>query len=337
MTTTQTTLKPSTIISVLEKCFKIKQQLLIVGPPAIGKTDCVRKAAMRCGMECVISHPAIEDPTVPLGFPFPAQDGKSAKFLPYGRLKKVIEGDKPTVWLLDDFGQAAESVQKAYMQALRGRMMGDHYIPDHVVFCSATNDVKQMSGVVGLLEPIKSRFHSIVFMEADLTDWCNWAVENDIPPVLIAFLRTNPKLLSDFKPTRDFTQSPSPRTWEAVGVRWANGIQDLSLDEGSVGKGAALEAHAYLELAQKAPSLDNILLHPKDAELPEEPSLRYLVAGGLARRMNKGNMGAAMTYLQRMPQPFRVMSLLDATRRDNSLTKTAAFVAWAAKEGNDIL
>ena len=335
--TSQTTLKPSTVIEDLEICFKLKQQLLIVGPPAIGKTDCVKQAAQRAGMQCIISHPSIDDPTDAKGFPFPAQDGNSAKFLPYGKLKKILDSGEPTVWLLDDLGQASESVQKSYMQPLRGRLMGDHYVPDHVVFCAATNDVKQMSGVMGLLEPIKSRFHSIIFMEADLNDWCKWAEENDMPAVLIAFLRTNPKLLSNFKPTRDFTNCPSPREWEAVGKRWNEKVYRQHLDEGSVGKGAAIEAYAFLELAQKAPSIDAMLMDPKNSEVPEEPSIRYLVAGGIARRMTKSNMKAALEYLYRMPQPFRVMSLLDATRRDKALTKTAAFCSWASKEGADLI
>lgn len=333
-------MKPSRVKEVLIDAFRNQEQILVVGEPGIGKSAIGKQVAKELNAKLLVSSPNIEDPTYQMGFPTLAKDNGHAVFAPFWNAHEALSTtQEPVLWILEDFGQASESVQKAYMHSLDAnhRLVAGRKLPDNVVFVAFSNDVKQMSGVMGLLEPIKSRFNSIVFMESDLTDWTTWAIEADMPSHLVAFIRSNPKVLSQFKATRDFTNSPSPRNWEHVGRRWKRDLFDRELDEGSVGKGATVEAYAFLDLAKNAPSLDDILMHPSDATLPEKPSIKYLVAGGLARRLTQGNIEAAMKYLNRMEQPFRVLAMLDATRRDKQLCKTRSFITWAAKEGNDLI
>jgi hypothetical protein len=53
------------------------------------------------------------------------------------------------------------------------------------------------AGVSGILEPVKSRFTTIIEMEPDVDDWTNWATSNNIRPEIIAFIRIRRKLLID--------------------------------------------------------------------------------------------------------------------------------------------
>src|SRR5207247_1935000 len=95
-----------------------------------------------------------------------------------------------------------------------------------------------------------------------------WALKAGMPSWLVAFRRFRPALLSKFEPTKQISNSPSPRGWARVG-RWSNaGIHDLEVWSGAVGEGAATEAFAFYGLQSKLPSLDAILLNPDTAEVP---------------------------------------------------------------------
>jgi hypothetical protein len=328
---------PNKLKEILKDAVKNNEQLLIVGQPGIGKTDIVKAVCKELGAEVIISHPAVSDPTDYKGLPFKVTEGTHAEFLPFGETWRAIKADKLTVWFIDDLGQASEAVQKALMQLLLGRRLNGHMLSEKVVFIGATNDIGHRAGVTGLLEPVKSRWDSIINLEPSLDDWCQWAYTNQTPAELIAFLRSRPELLSHFEPTKELINHPSPRTWASIGRRLGRGIKDFDLFAGAVGKGAATEFLAFLELAEEAPSLDAILLNPKSAPVPTKPALRYLVAAGLASRAKKENFGKVYQYLDRLPQSFRVLAIRDAINRDNSLTATDTFVSWAAGEGKEII
>ena len=122
-----------------------------------------------------------------------------------------------------------------------------------------------------------------------------------------------------------------------VGQRLARGVDDYDLMVGSVGKGAATEFTAFLKLAQDAPSLDEIILSPKSTRIPEDASLKFLVATGLAARAKKENFVRIHEYLLRMPMPFRVLCMRDTVQRDKELAKTETFVRWSLKEGQGLI
>jgi len=328
--------RPAALAGVLADAISHQEQILVVGQPGIGKTAIIRSVCTDIGADLIVSHPAVADPTDFKGFP--ARDGDHATFLPFGDTWYAITSTRPTVWFVDDLGQASESVQKGLMQLLLGRRINGHVLPEQVTFVGATNDARQQAGVTGLIEPVKSRWDSIVRLETHIDDWSEWALgPGNMPAVLVAFLRDRPELLSAFTPTRDLTNSPCPRTWASVGRRLARGVRDFELIAGAVGQGAATELIGYLELADSAPSIDAALLDPDGTAVPEKPSLRYLMATGLGARMDAQSIDSALRYLGRMPQPFRVLAVRDALRRDKSIARSAGFIRWASAEGKEIL
>lgn len=328
---------PKRLKEVLTDAIKNKEQLLIVGEPGTGKTDIIRSVCKELDADLIVSHPAVSDPTDYKGLPMKSSDGTHAQFMPFGETWKAIQATRLTVWFVDDLGQASDAVQKALMQLLLGRQLNGHHLSEEVVFAGATNDVGQRAGVTGLLEPVKSRWDSILHLEVSLEDWCNWALTNKMPIEVIAFLRTNPQLLSDFQPTKALVNHPCPRTWASAGRRLSRGVKDFELLAGAVGKGAATELLAFIELAQEAPSLDQIIMNPTTTKVPEKPALKYLVAAGLASRATKSNFNRIFQYLERMSQPFRVLAMRDALEIDKELAKTDTFIKWACGEGEKII
>lgn len=330
-------MNPEKLTKLLVTSIKANRRLLIKGKPGIGKSDIVAQATAACGADMVLMHPAISDPTDYKGMPALTAGGTEAHFLPFGDLCKLVRAPKLTVAFLDDIGQAAPAVQAALMQLVLARAVNGSRISDNVVFLGATNDTTHMSGVSGMIEPLKSRWDAIVELEVSINDWSNWALDNAVPAELVAFLRFRPALLSDFKPTKELRNSPSPRGWTSV-ARWMDsGVRDLEVFTGAVGEGAAVEFVSFLDMYANLPSLDAILLDPMNADIPAKPAALFAVASGLARKATTANLERVIKYLDRLPVEFNVMSVRDAVRIHKGVTACPAFVAWATRNSSVLL
>ncbi len=325
---------PSQLKVLLASTIKAGLPVLITGAPGVGKSDIVAQAAQDAGAELLISHPAVADPTDAKGLPWPVQGAQEATFLPFGELARACKATNPTVWLLDDLGQAPPAVQASYMQLLLARRVNGHVLPDCVTFVAATNRRTDRAGVSGILEPVKSRFASIVELEPNLDDWCQWAYPHGISPTLIAFIRYKPDMLCNFQATADLSNSPVPRTWAHVAK-----LESLALPAavesiafaGAVGEGAATEYLAFRQMAKSLVNLDAILLDPMHAPIPKKPDQLYATCIGLAHRANHTNLQRIIDYANRMVTEankgeFAVLMMRDAQRRDFTLTATDEFV-----------
>ena len=319
---------------LLRKMIIARLPLLITGKPGVGKTDNVEYVTASIGHDMIVEHPAVDDPTDFKGFPWPKTNGTEATFIPFGNLSAAINATRPTIWFFDDLGQASPAVQAACMQLFLARRVNGHILPDCITFVAATNRRIDRAGVAGILEPVKSRFVTIVEYQPTIDDWSTWAYAHSVSPMLIAFLRFRPELLCNFQPTADLTNSPLPRTWSNVAK-----LEALSLSaevesiafSGAVGEGAALEYLSFRSMYRSLVNLDAILLNPDTAKIPDKPSELYAVSVGLAARANDTNFNRIATYATRLYTEenhgeFAVLLIRDAIRRDEKIQYTDSFV-----------
>jgi len=323
---------PSDLTKLLATSFRSKLKVLIKGAPGIGKTDIVVAAAKSAEADLVFMHPAVSDPTDFKGLPTVVDS--HAEFLPYGQLRKLVTATGLTVCFIDDIGQAPHAVQAALMQLLQSREIDGQRISDDVVFCGATNDTSHMAGVQNLLEPVKSRWHTIVELTPDLPQWIRWASKHDVPEPVLAFVMfRGEKALHDFKPTRELTNSPSPRTVANAGALVRAGIVRHDILAGACGDGWAAEFCAFLKVYQGLPDPDDCIANPTTARVPDENDLTtiYAIAVAVSLRATKKNMDGVTKYLNRLPKEHEVLAIRDATRRDAELFNTAAYTNWSIK------
>lgn len=332
-------MKPSEAIELLKIAFVNKMQVLIKGPAGCGKSDVIDAAIAAVGADVITKHASTEDPTDARGLPAMSEDEhgmRVAQFFPFDDLAKMIHATKLTVVHLEDFGQASAAVQKAYMQLLLRRSINGHKLSPFVVFVGSTNDTKHMAGVEGILEPVKSRWHTIVELTPDLEDWVTWAVSHQMPAWLVAYVRSCPDILGEFKPTKDLTNSPSSRTVAAVG-RWDNiGIHSMEVWAGSVGTGRAAEMVAFREGALNVPDANLCLRDPLHAPLPDKSmlSMFYATVMAIAYKTTPANFANAITYCARLGKSYEVLLVKDAMRRNSTLSISPAFAIWASDPVN---
>ena len=290
---------PSQLVTLLSAAIPAHKNVLITGKPGIGKTDIVSQAVAGIDWDFIVSHPVTSDPTKAEGMPwvYQTENGPRAAFIPLAELELIYAATKPTVWFIDDLGQANPSTQASFMGQF------------------------------------KSRFHTIVELTPAVDDFCNWTFSHNIPATLPAFIRFRPELLCDFKPTADMSNSPNPRTWvNMIGWEPLNLPHQVELAamSGAVGDGPAAEYIAFRRMYQSLTSIDAILLDPAGCKLPTQPNELYATCTALASKATDANLSRIGIYAQRLVDAsrgeFAVLLMRDCIRRTPKLQYTDAFI-----------
>lgn len=325
-------MKPSQLLDFLAHTIPYRLPILIKGAPGVGKTDIVSQACAATGTQLFVSHPVVSDPTDYKGMPC-IVNGK-ARFLPFGDLECLIDCDHPSVFFLDDLGQSPPSVQASCMHLILNRKINSHTVSPYVTFIAATNRRADKAGVTGILEPVKSRFVSIIELDPDLVDWITWANKNNISPILIAFLRFRPSLLFSFTPSSDITNSPCPRTVANVSKLLQlelNPAIEYETIAGAAGDVFAIEFTAFLQIYRTLPNVDLIFSSPDLVPIPSDPATLYALCGALAHKVTYANFPNLVKYSLCMPKEFEVLLMLNCKSRCPDLVNTTAFIEWAIK------
>lgn len=327
-------MKPSVLMTVLEKTIRAKQPVLLVGPPGSAKTDMVHQVAARVEHDLIVIHPVTGDPTDMKGLPWINPTDGLADFIPFGDLRKMLEATEPTVVLVDDFGHAFPQMQASFMHLFLARHIGEHKLSDNVTFIVCTNDTTHHAGVTGILEPIKSRMMSIINVETDVEDWVAWAIENNIAPEVVSFMRfIGHKLLSDFQPTTGLTNSPSPRGQVQVSnIIKMNFAPDVEkeLIAGCCGQSYAEQIFNYLQIYRNLPDPMEILRNPGTCEVPTDNMLLFAYCGALGSMARPDIMDKIVTFGKRLPIEFAVkLLMLDCKAADPGNHEVTAYTNWA--------
>lgn len=341
----------SKVSDFLCRAIPARRRVLLVGAPGVGKTFSFLEADRRLGRESILMCSALEDPSTIRGYPSRGSNGTAEHCL-FDGIARAFAATRPTTLVFDDLGMASESTMRAIVRLIQFGEIDGRKLPDCVTIGAATNDVGHGAGVYGMIEPLKSRFHTILPVETSVDDVVAYGLTHNWPVWLAAFLRNSPDSLHDWKPEKSMKQGGAcPRGWEYL-AEWANdGIDDVEVWAGCVGQGAAVKAHAFWALQAELPDVDQCILDPDGSIVPENPSARLLVGMALAAKLSDRNFGQVVKYLRRLPQMIRAYSLKDAFRLEaerlkagslppgyHSISMSPDFSAWVGSaDGKEII
>ena len=325
-------MSPKTLKEMMLKAIPAKLPVLIKGAPGVGKSDIVNQVAKELEMDLIISHPVASDPTDYKGLPG-VIDGE-AEFLPFGDLREMMNATKPTIVFLDDLGQAPGVVQAACMQLILARQINGHKLSDEIVFVAATNRRQDRAGVTGILSPVKSRFASIIELEADADEWIEWAIDNDLPAEVIGFIHFRPGLLSKGEATAEIVNSPCPRTIAFAGRLIQAGLDSMEVLAGAVGEACAAELVGFIKVCKDLPNISAILLDPEGTLVPAAPASLYAVVSALVEKGTEDNVERVITYGNRLPADFSVLLVRDLIKKVPAIQNTKAFINWSVQHAD---
>jgi len=220
-------------------------------------------------------------------------------------------------------------MQNALAGLMLDRFIGPVTLSDEVYILATGNRQSDKAGAGRVVSQLGNRIMHLE-MESGIDSWVEWALEQNIDVMTIAFLRLKSQHLFDFDPTR--LTNATPRSWEYASYipNTLPGNLYLSALSGVIPEGIAAEYVAFRKLASKMPNIDMILLHPDKTEIPAESEVKYAVVGTLALRATDGNFGGLCTYVNRMPTEFQTLFMKLATSRNIKLCETKAFLTWAS-------
>jgi hypothetical protein len=308
----------------------------ILGAPGGGKSACARDIVQSLGIENVVEFTAsLRDPVDVLGVP--NNTGEYTRWVPPQEFYQLRKGVGRSALILEELSDAPVPMQNALCGVIYDRRAGNLMLEQDELFIIATgNRTEDKSGANRITSKLANRTRRFDFVE-NVDDWTEWALDNDIDPVLIQFLRFRPGLLSDFDPNR--FANPTPRAWERVNLIPDSLDAALFFDNcaGEVGEGAAAEFTGFRRIYMSLPDVDSILLDPANAAVPQDPATLYALTGALARKSTKDNFDRVSKYLSRMSPEFNVMATKDAIKLQPTIKHSRAFVEWASKNAEVLM
>jgi hypothetical protein len=311
----------------IKSLFPIQRTICIEGSPGGGKTTIVQQVAEELGVPCIERHMPtmlVED----FGILFPNGEDKLNYKLPDWF---PVKGKAPErgILLFDDRNQASSDLQKVLANICQARTLHGTPMPDGWQVISTGNRQSDRAGANRVLGHLRNR-ETVYDLDTHLDDWTAWALQNNVKPELISFIRFRPNLLHDYDPQRD--QNATPRSW-VEGVSDVLGTVPAEAEyesfKGAVGEGCAAEFVGFIKIFRKLPNPDNILLNPTTAAVPTDPATLYALSGAIAERATEGNFERVCTYAERMPAEFSVLTVSYAARKKPELANTQAFTKWS--------
>lgn len=348
--------------------------LLVVGEPGIGKTRTPKHYCKEKGIKLIVSHPATDAPQDIKGYPAKstmeidppprrsslgdlsdlmdlldaANDEVKQKqimdiavFLPFGQMLEILTATEDTIWFFDDFGQAADSVQKALMQLIGDRELCGKSIPDCVRIIAATNGKEHKAGVQGLLEPIKSRFGMIVQLVADLPGFRLYGTQNKYYRSILTFLEYSPNALCEFHTDKGMENSPNPRLWEklsdqlyafdkSIGYELDNPLREI-MCSGAIGSSWGKQYAAFERLEAKLDDYEDIVSDPENWPINQSLDVKIAMLSMLANKGRPSDHEALFQYTGKMKKEYQTVFFRFVRRYNKALLETDSAQRWWAQ------
>jgi hypothetical protein len=274
--------------------------------------------------------------------------GKVTKFAPNARFK--LQADKPVVVMLDEIGKAIKSVKNVLLTLMLEHRIGDVYLPEGSIVFGTTNLASD--GVGDSLEAhARNRVCFITVRKPDDEQWIDWALNNNIAPEIIAWVKQFPQALASyadegqrdnpyiFNPTRaGQTAFVTPRSLEkASDIAKQRAILGDNLTitalSGTIGESAARDMQAFFTVVDKLPTWDVVIKDPENARVPEDTIAKCIFVFSALVKVQKDTFASFMKYLQRLDPEWQALfakSIIKSEKQTMAVSNKE-FKDWALK------
>jgi len=309
-----------------------KQAIYVSGGGGIGKSETNKQVAEELNFKFSDIRLSLLDATDLRGMPIINKENKTTEwtrpiFLP-------IENED-IILFFDEFSNASPSIQNACLQLCLDRQLGEYKLPDKVRVVLAGNTLKDGAYVYKLSSALNNRFVNITF-EPDLSDWEEWAYNNNINPLIISFHKfTEGRLLHNYNNKVEGAFA-TPRSWFFVNRILNLGFENGLLKEaiaGCIGEGASIEFLGYLKIYRDLPDLDKII--SGEDIIPQEANILYAVITSLVAKgiKNSSIVNRLLDYANKLPAEFSMMMIKDMLKTSlrETMRNTEQYRDWILK------
>ena len=327
------TIGPKDLLDTIIAMLAADQPLMIWGAPGLGKSD-ISQLAVR--LTARVYHDVrlmVKERIDLMGLPTIGPDGRTTyahpDFLPRE------DSEELHVINLEELPNAKQDMMTAIYQLVLDRKIDTYSLPPGTRILACGNRISDRGGAHRLPPALASRFLH-VDLEPSIEDWLEWALENEIDPEVMFYLKFSPDSLHDYDPKREEQAFPCPRTWAAVS-RIKPHIADMTprlqqvLYRGQVGENAARSFCAFLAMKDELPHPKTILLDPMGATVPTNASAKVAIASAIYRQADEFNMEAVCTYALRLGKEISEYLVTQCLKKDPALQHTDGYTHWASR------
>lgn len=333
---------PNELVNILEPFYSSGESIptvMLWGPPGVGKSEVIqhtlaKKIEKNTGKKVVFTDVRLLlfNPVDLRGIPVPDKAHEYTKWL-----KPLIFNMDPdenviNILLLDEISAAPPAVQAAAFQLTLDRKIGEHKLPDNVIVLAAGNRVVDKGVAYKMPTPLANRMTHFE-IKADLDDWKEWAIPNDIHPLVVGYLNWQQNKLHSFNPSHDDLAFPTPRAWSFVSkyLKIANGIdRAYPMIAGTIGEGTAVEFKAFANTYGKLPDINKIM-DGETVNVPNQPDIMYALSAALTSRAGKAKeqqLKNITLFTMTLPKEFAVLTMRDLLRVPGVKEKIMTFKEW---------
>ena len=247
-----------------------------------------------------------------------SEDGKTFKTVPLEDLGLHLP-DQPIILMLDEIGKCNRSVILACNRIMLERKHSGYALhPDSIVFAT-TN--KGTEGVGDLLPAhTRNRITVVNMRKPDNMEWIEWGINNGIDPILLGFCKEHPELFHSFEQYENPDENPyifhprsnraafwTPRSGEKSSdiLKLRHLLDDTQLTSaliGTIGDRTALDLAAFIALADKTPTQQEIKDNPMGALVPDSPAAVCMVVYRVLASIEREWVSEWLTYMNRLPK-----------------------------------
>lgn len=195
--------------------------VLMRGPTGVGKSHMGKALASELGLEFLDVRGSTMDESQVSGIPdFETSKtaGVATFCLPSWYVRACRE---PVVLMLDELNRSMPQVMQSFFQIVLDRELGNNAdgkplrLHPETRVIAAVNHGSEYD--VNDMDPALLRRFWVVDLDPTVTDWIEWAGENDIDPVTIDFVRQHPEHFRvDAASVEPGTVIPTPASWHRL-------------------------------------------------------------------------------------------------------------------------
>jgi hypothetical protein len=295
---------PKEVTRFLPTAYDLRLPVFLWGKPGIGKSDLVRQFAEEHEMDLIDLRLTTLESCDLRGLP---RINHETGLTEWVRPEFLPEIDTPVAIFLDELTAAEPRIQASAYQLILDRCIGRHRLPDQAWVLGAGNAPEDGAVSYGMGTALADRFVHVKVV-ANVQDWMDWAIDHDLAPEVITFLRVRPEMLDTSAGQEQTEQivTPSPRSWARVS-RVLQQTRDQRVRalavNGLVGEGVAVDFFHTLEEIGQLPPIEKLLGMPAKEAARNVPA----TIPGLY-----GLTYSLVRYVNSLPAYERAIELLDA-------------------------
>jgi len=282
---------------------------------------------------------------------------KVTKFAPNARFK--FQSGKPVIVMLDEIGKAMKAVKNVLLTLMLEKRIGDVSLPEGSIVFGTTN--LATDGVGDSLEAhARNRVCFVTVRKpsagfgadgsVDNDSWGAWALENDIAPEIIAWVKQFPHALESytdsaqkdnpyiFNPTRAGQSAfVTPRSLEKashIAKKRADLGESVTISAlaGTIGESAARDMQAFFTVVDKLPTWEAIMDSPATAKVPDDAVAKCILVFSAITRVDKDTLPKWLKYADRLDKELQALfarSVVKSTSKQAMAVSNKDFVKWA--------